>query len=237
MLDYEIWLDGVSNKDVGIRMQGAVDISAATPRIDTVEIPGRNGDLHFWDGSYENRTATVGAYVYRPDFVKSAFGAVNRWLFDSVTYRKLVTDDDRDHFIMARVTNSAEIAARIRRLAPFEIEFDCKPQRFLTIGEESVIINKNTTVENPTIFASKPLYKINGNGSGVLTIGAYTLNISSIDGYVHYDAETQMAYKGTVNKNSTVNAPNGLPFEGGEQPINFSGGITSVEIIPRWWEL
>jgi phage-related protein len=237
MVDYEIWLDGVSNKEAGIVMQGAVEISPAVPRVESVEIPGRNGDLHFWDGSYENRTATVGAYVYQPDFVKTAFSRVNQWLLSSVGYRKLATDDDAEHYMLARVVNSAEIAARIRRIAPFEIEFDCKPQRFLTIGDESIIINKNKTIENPTIFASKPLYKINGSGAGVLTIGSYSLSISSIDGYVHYDAETQTAYKGTVNKNSTINAPDGLPFEGGEQPINFSGGITSVEIIPRWWEL
>lgn len=237
MLDYEIWIDNVSNKDVGVRLQGAVEISSAVPRVESVEIPGRNGELHFWDGSFENRTATVGAYAYRPKFVKSSFGAINQWLLGSVSYRKLVTDDDPDHYMMVRVTNSAEIATRIRRIAPFEIEFDCKPQRFLTIGEESVIISKNTTIENPTIFASKPLCKINGSGAGVLTIGAYTLNISEIDGYLYYDAETQTAYKGTVNKNNTIYAPNGLLFEGGEQPINFSGGITSVEIIPRWWEL
>lgn len=237
MVDYEIWIDGVSNKEAGVVMQGAVEISPAVPRVETVEIPGRNGDLHFWDGSYENRTATVGAYVYQTDFVKTAFSRVNQWLLSSVGYRKLATDDDAEHYMLARVTNSAEIATRIRRLAPFEIEFDCKPQRFLTIGDESVTINKNKTIENPTIFASKPLYKINGSGAGVLTIGSHSLSISSIDGYLYYDAETQTAYKGSVNKNSTINAPDGLPFEGGAQAVNFTGGITSVEIIPRWWEL
>lgn len=237
MVDYEIWIDGVSNKEAGVVMQGAVEISPAVPRVETVEIPGRNGDLHFWDGSYENRTATVGAYVYQQDFVKTAFSRVNQWLLSSVGYRKLATDDDAEHYMLARVVNSAEIAARIRRIAPFEIEFDCKPQRFLTIGDESIIIDKNKTIDNPTIFASKPIYKINGSGAGNLFIGAYALYVSNIDGYVYYDAETQMAYKGSVNKNSTVNAPNGLPFEGGSQAVNFTGGITSVEIIPRWWEL
>lgn len=234
---YEIWLDGVSNEDVGIRMQGAVEIEAAVPRMQTIEVPGRNGDLHIWDGSYENRKATVAAYVYRPDFVKSAFGVVSGWLFGSMGYRRLVTDDDRDHYMVARVTNSAEIAARIRKVIPFEIEFDCMPQRFLNIGEESFTVSANMVVENPTIFASKPLYRINGSGVGVLTIGSYTAEFKDIDGYVYYDADTEIAYKGSINKNATVNAPKCLPFEGGEQPVNFSGGITSVEILPRWWEL
>jgi phage-related protein len=237
MVDYEIWIDGVSNKEAGVVMQGAVEISPAVPRVETVEIPGRNGDLHFWDGSYENRTATVGAYVYQPDFVKTAFSRVNQWLLSSVGYRKLATDDDAEHYMLARVVNSADIATRIRRLAPFEIEFDCKPQRFLIAGDDPIVVTSNKTIENPTIFASKPLYKINGSGSGVLTIGSHSLSISSIDGYVCYDAETQTAYKGTVNRNSAVSGSDGLPFEGGEQLVNFSGGITSVEIIPRWWEL
>lgn len=237
MLDYEIWLDGVSNKDVGVVLQGAVEISSAVPRIETVEVPGRNGDLHIWDGSYENRTATVGAYVYRKDDVKDAFGDVNQWLLGKIGYRRIETDDDIYHYMLGIVQNGAEISARLRKLAPFEIEFDCKPQRFLTSGENCVIIESNTTLENPTIYTAKPLYLIRGNGDGILNIGSYTAEFKGIEEYIYYDEEMQTAYKESLNKNSSVNAPKGLPFEGGEQIINFSGGITSIEIIPRWWEL
>ncbi len=237
MDNYKIWLDGISNEYAGVRLQGAVKISAPEPNVTTVSVPGRNGDLHYADGTYKNRTATVGAYVYCDDAVKSAFNRVYRWLFDSFGYRKLVTDDDRAHYMLARVKNGAEIDARIRKIAPFEIKFDCMPQRFLFAGDEPIEINANMTLENPTIFPSLPLYKVYGSGEGTLTVGAHTAIFSAIDGYIYYDAETQNAYKGTANHNANVYCPYALVFERGEQPINFAGGITNIEITPRWWEL
>ena len=237
MVNYNLCLDGVSNEDVGIRLQGSLAISAAVPKVQKISVPGRNGDLHYYDGSYENRPAQVGAYVYRPDFVKESFGEINQWLFGSFGYRVLETNDDPEHYMLAMVTNGATVEARIKKLAPFELVFDCNPRRFLNTGKGTILITKNISINNPTIFSAKPLYKINGTGNGTLTIGAHTASFTALDGYVYYDAETENAYKGTVNKNNTVNAPGGLPFDGGQQVINISGDITSVEIIPRWWEL
>lgn len=237
MDDYTLTFDGVSNEDVGIKLQGALSLSAAVPKVSTVVIPGRNGALHYYDGTFENRAASVGAYVYKPNFVKEMFGVVNNWLFGSFGYRVLETSDDPEHYMLARVKNGATVEARLQKLAPFTLSFDCMPQRFLNTGKGTIVINKNTSITNPTKYAALPLYKINGTGSGTLTIGAQTANFTALDGYVYYDAETENAYKGTVNKNNTVNAPGGLPFDGGQQIINISGGITSVEITPRWWEL
>lgn len=238
--DYEIWLDDVSNKDVGITLQGAVEISAATPRIETVEIPGRNGDLHFWDGSFENRTASVDAFVYSPDFVKHRFGEVNQWLLGNFGYRKLVTNDDREHFLMARVGNGADIVARMNKLAPFTINFDCRPERFLTIGEERIeVYNKGTIVRNPTAFTSKPLYKIYTRSSSTasVSVGANTLTFQpmTID-FVFYDAETRSMFD-SDGDNLNMYASGDLPFECGEQAVTFNDSVSTVEIIPRWWEL
>ena len=80
-----------------------------------------------------------------------------------------------------------------------------------------------------------PLIRVSGTGAGNLYIGKYTVVIKSIDDYVMLDSDTQNAYKGTINKNSTISAPEFPVLEPGESGINWSGGITSVEIIPRWW--
>jgi phage-related protein len=40
------------------------------------------------------------------------------------------------------------------------------------------------------------------------------------------------------NRNSTITLNNGFPkLVPGENNISFSGGITSVEVIPKWWTL
>lgn len=237
MADYTLSLDSVSCESVGIRLQGALDIAPAVPRLETVSVPGRNGDLHYYDGSYENRSAEVGAYVYAPEDVKTKFGKINEWLFGAFGYRRLETNDDSTHYMLARVANGATVEARINKIAPFRLEFDCKPQRFLRSGEQAFTVSTNGTYTNPTIFSARPLYKLTGTGNGSLTIGAYSADFMGIDGYLYYDAETENAYKGSTNQNAKVYAPSGLPFGGGDQIVNITGGITSVEILPRWWEL
>ena len=252
MVDYhllekhKIWLDDVSNQDIGLVLQGPFRLSAPVPKVTKISIPGRNGDLHYYDGSYENRVGEVGCYLYRDSDVKKAFGEVHNWLFSNLGYRRLETSDDADHFMLARPINGADMMPRINRLSPFDLSFDCKPQRFLKIGEEPVIFTKpadvsevTVTIENPTVFTSKPLYKLTGSGEGRFLIGVHGVMIVDMDGDIYFDAETESAYRGSENMNSKFmfTVSDSLEIQGGKQEITIGGGITQVEIIPRWWEL
>ncbi len=69
-------------------------------------------------------------------------------------------------------------------------------------------------------------------------IGRYEIQLSRINEYVTLDSELQDAFKGSENKNADVTLPDGYPkLPPGATSITFSGGITSVEITPRWWTL
>lgn len=83
-----------------------------------------------------------------------------------------------------------------------------------------------------------PTIIVKGSGKGVLQIGKYTVTISDINSLVTIDCELQDAYNGTANRNSTITLSNGFPkLVSGTNSIAFSGGITSVEVIPKWWTL
>ena len=56
-------------------------------------------------------------------------------------------------------------------------------------------------------------------------------------GAVVLDSDTQNAYLGAVNLNSTISAPEFPTLPAGESAVRWTGGITGVEIIPRWWTL
>ena len=68
-------------------------------------------------------------------------------------------------------------------------------------------------------------------------MGEYTVQIKALDGYVILDSDSQNAYKGTLNKNGTIYAPQFPVLERGKNFISWDGGITSVEITPRWWTI
>jgi phage-related protein len=152
-------------------------------------------------------------------------------------YRRLETSDDPNHYWMARVENSPQIAMRLRTLAPFEVGFDCKPQRFLKSGENAVSFSRNGRIENVYGQNARPLITVYGNGNGSLTIGKYTVSIESIGGSIYLDSETQNAYNNYENQNANINAPEFPVIEPGDNVVSFQGGITSVEIVPRWWEV
>ena len=236
MLDETFFLDGIDAKTIGINLQSPVSFSDAVPVFEAQTISGRNGDLVHYTGSYENRSGVASCFCLQEN-VEKAISDAGRFLMGKFGYRRLETSDDPDHFWMARVENSPQIAMRLRTLAPFEIGFDCKPQRFLKSGESAISFASSGTIENPYGQTAKPLVTIYGQGDGVFTIGEYSVSIKGLDGVLYLDSETQNAYNDDGNQNNKINAPVFPMIESGENVVGFTGGITSVEIVPRWWEV
>ena len=166
--------------------------------------------------------------------MKENLGEITAWLFgNSRGYKKLMTSDDLDHYFLARVKNAAEVADRIRRLLPFNIEFDCKPLKYDILGENAVIFTGEGNLYNKYFEPSRPIITVYGSGQGNVYIGNQNIAISNVDEYVTIDAEMQDAFKGLQNKNATVNTAD-IVLLPGNNAISFSGGVTSVEIKPRW---
>lgn len=236
MVDETFYIDGIDAKTVGINLQNPIQFTQAVPKYSTQSIPGRNGDLIFETDSYENRTGTAKCFCLQEN-VELAISASGRFLMGKPGYRRLETSDDPDHFWMARVKNSPAIDQRLRMIAPFQIKFDCKPQRFLKSGEDSVEFTKQGALYNEFWQTALPLITVYGTGSGWLTIGDFTVDVKSIDGMLFLDSDTQNAYNDDGNQNANINAPNFPKLKGGENVISFGGDVERIEIIPRWWEL
>jgi phage-related protein len=152
-------------------------------------------------------------------------------------YRRLETSDDPDHFWLARVENSPRIEQRLRTLAPFEIGFDCKPQRFLKSGEQKITMTSSGTILNQYGGTALPLVVVYGQGTGTLTVNDCVVNVKFLDNDIWLDCDTQNAYNNEGNQNAYIDAPTFPTFPSGEIKIAFSGDIDSIDIIPRWWEL
>ena len=139
MLNETFYLDGIDAQSAGIQLQASIKFSEAVPVVEAQTIPGRNGDLIWETGSYENRSGSASCFCLQKD-VEKAISSAGRFLMGKKGYRRLETSDDPDHYWMSRVENSPQIAMRLRTLAPFDIGFDCKPQRFVKAGENAVVV-------------------------------------------------------------------------------------------------
>ena len=60
---------------------------------------------------------------------------------------------------------------------------------------------------------------------------------NDIDEYLEIDSELMNCFKGTELKNGSVSGDGFPELSKGDNVLSFSGGITRVEIVPRWVSL
>lgn len=235
MLTEYFVFDGVRSTDAGIQLQSPLSLSGAVPNVKKTTVAGRNGELIRFDGSYENRTISAECFCLQ-NGANAAIMAINKWLVSQNKYRKFEYTEWPDHYMMARVVAAPNADVRVRLLAPFSLEFDCKPQRFMKTGEQAIRLESPGNLYNYGLSAL-PFIRVYGTAGGNLTICGKTVQINSINEYLDFDCDVQNAYKGDENMNSTIYAPEFPTLDPGVDPISWDGGITAIEITPRWWTL
>ena len=199
-------------------------------------IPGRNGDIIQDNGCYKNveRTYEVSFDALNEDFATYA-NAVSAWLHSTTGYARLEDSYEPNYYRMATYQESNILENLYNQAGTATIVFECKPQRFLKTGDNTITIQNSLTIMNPTGFEAYPLFKVTGT-SGVLTVNGNSITFSSIDDFVMLDCELQDAYKETTNKNSTVSGTFPV-LKPGSNTISWTGNISSVVITPRWWTI
>ena len=199
-------------------------------------IPGRNGDIIQDNGCYKNveRTYEVSFAVPNEDFATYA-NAVSAWLHSTTGYARLEDSYEPNYYRMATYQESNIFENLYNKAGTATIVFECKPQRFLKTGDNTITIQNSLTIMNPTGFEAYPLFKVTGT-SGVLTVNGNSITFSSIDDFVMLDCELQDAYKENINKNSTISGTFPV-LKPGSNTIRWTGGISSVTMKPRWWTI
>ena len=199
-------------------------------------IPGRNGDIIQDNGCYKNveRTYEVSFDAPNEDFATYA-NAVSAWLHSTTGYARLEDSYEPNYYRMAIYQESNIFENLYNQAGTATIVFECKPQRFLKTGDNTITIKNGLTIMNPTGFEAYPLFKVTGT-SGVLTVNGNSIAISSLDGFVMLDCELQDAYKENINKNSTISGTFPV-LKPGSNTIRWTGGISSVTMKPRWWTI
>lgn len=163
--DYFVYDDIVSS-DHNVYASGEATFDAPEKEYDTYEIPGRSGDLQIFRGRYKNVKVEYPCVYEKAfqDFVKDITELRNALLACN-GYRKLYDSHNPDEYRMAIYRGGLDINPTDRRNATtFNIEFDCKPQRYLTSGDVPITVASGDHIINPTLFSSSPLLAVQGYG-------------------------------------------------------------------------
>ena len=230
---------GKNSLELGVCIEKCPSFAAAPRNVEKLQVPGRNGALVLDTGTYANTTQSYEIWFKNPN--KNATQAardVAFWLLSSRGYMRLEDSYDPDIYRMAVFSGPLDVQNWMLMRGRTILEFECKPQRYLKSGEHAVKITQGGQKLQNQWMPALPLIRLNGSGTGRLLVGDSTIDIMGMTGGVTIDSTTQNAYNGTVNLNNSIKVTGGFPvLSHGETAVAFSGGITSAEIIPRWWTL
>lgn len=226
--------DGVSLKDFGVYINGNQTYDAPERSRDIVNVPGRNGALMIDNGRYENIDVVYHSFIIR-DFSVNVEGLRNL-LLSRIGYVRIEDTYHPEEYRLGIYKGNfqAEVVEMLDA-GQFDLTFDCKPQRFLKSGEERYEFTADGQLYNNTMQEAKPLLRVYGTGQ--FTVGTGTMTISSADSYTDIDCDLMDAFKGTTNCNGNVSGTFPTLKPGANQVDLPASGITSIEIIPRWWVL
>lgn len=218
-------------------------------------VPGRDGDVLVDNGSYNNVTRTYNLAIGDEDidYARLAY-ELSDWLHSANGYAKLTDSYDPEHYCMAAFVDEGSIVNILQHAGRISVSFNCKPQRYLISGDDKITLSTSgSSIFNPTMFGSKPLIKITGSGTFsndfVMLNSDQIININGTTGPIYVDSELMDCYsinnptpttRVVVNKNGYISFGSNNKFpviEKGLTNFVWTSGITSVEVIPRWWTI
>lgn len=233
---------GIRSLDMGLRIEKKDVFSAPEYDVEFKSIPGRNGDLILPNGRFPNGQITYSVFLPAKTLQELAdkVTAIKAWLYTEQEQYHILSDSyDTKYYRKAVFAAKLDIEDELNRIGIFTVSFSCHPFRYNVTGRDVISCSTSgETVENPNAFACKPYFKVFGQGSGTMTIQSANKNatwtIAGIDEYTEIDSEQMNCFKDTELKNDTVTG-DGFPLlYSGDNTIVFDGGITGIEIIPRW---
>lgn len=238
--------DGENSLDSGIYITGEAVFNSPTRAVDMITVPGRNGAIVLDQGRFDNITVTYPAGCFADDMSDFAekIAAFRNVLASRTSYKRLTDSYNPNEFRLGVFTAGLEVSpSRYNSAGEFEIQFDCKPQRWLTSGEVAQTFTQSGTITNPTLFDAKPLLVVTGYGD--IGIGDDTLTIegTSSSQIIYIDCDTQEAWSmsgsAMIPKNDYIrNAGESFPvLSAGANGISLGTGISRIVVTPRWWRL
>lgn len=228
--------NGKSSSDFGIRIAYRPSREIAEKDYEIVHVPGRNGDIAFFNGSYKNVTRTYNvSFPVTSSFTDQA-NEITSWLSSANGYVRLEDSYEPDYYRMAIFKDATQIYSALDTAGQMDISFECKPQRFLKSGDNRIgIYTSGVVITNPTNYPSSPLINITG-GNGTISFGGKNIIVGTSSSNMIIDCELEDAYINSINLNNKISTPDGYPkLKPGANTIQFTGSIHNISITPRWW--
>lgn len=201
-------------------------------KVSSEEIMGRSGTVTITEGEdvFKSISLTIDCFILEGT---SARDQIVDWMRGS-GYLILGNDPTKRYY--GRLSNQIDISQIVRgdNAVAISFIFSCQPYRY-EADPQDIVLSVPSTIENPSYLASDPIIKISGVGNVSISIGDYSVSVSSLSGTVTLDCDAKQAYSSTSGPVISLGDDGEWPkLVSGSNYITWSGGISSVTISPNW---
>jgi len=228
---YTVIYNGIDCRNIGLKVVKRPDIPIPARRITSVTIPGRSGDLHIDDGTYEPIEITIKFnFLTHPDDWGSILRQVREWLRGEKDKRFFLGDDGCYYYKVeyTQVEDGAE--RQVKQLGVLDVVFVCDPYQYETVGDRAIPLPCRLHNSGET---SRPQYKITGEGMCTLTINGKSVT-ANVGQELTIDTDLMIAYRaGDVQNTALLGDFEDLYLTPGQNILEITDGF-SVTVTPRW---
>lgn len=233
-----IWA-GTSSEDVGMVIQHYPKVIIPARKREVQAVPGRNGDIIIEFDTFENYEQQYDCFLDAKELggLEAVIPRVSDWLLGNRGYQRLEDSYFPDVYRMAYVVNSTEFTSHFNEYGWGTLTFNCAPEKYFKMGEEEIVLSRSQKIVNPSSFPAKPLITITLNGyAGTVYANDLPLNISAgLTGDLVVDAKQHTVFNGETNESSMIQGQYEKLYLEKETTFYWTGGVTGVKIVPRWW--
>lgn len=207
-------------RDLGIIVESIPKISKAKKRIETIEVPGRNGFISIDEGTYEPFSVSVECHAKED----ANFDEISLFLDG---YGSLSFDNKR---VYTAIINNAIPFEKVLMFKKFIVQFLVNPIcEDITATIYNVSSNNSALEINDTCYDIEPKLTINCSGDLSITINNKTFYLDGTNGTYILDCKNKLITKDDLNV-SNIMIGDFPKLQKGINQISYLGSIESFLI-------
>jgi predicted phage tail component-like protein len=218
--------------DFGIIIAKRPALPSPKRRVSYIDIPGRDSNLRYDEGTYEDITIAVECSV-KGSNVLDQLDNIKAWLF-SAGESDLTFNFQNDKRYIAQVVNTIDFKQIFKYTSQFPIVFNCRPFKYAVQNDIFTISQSGTSIINPGTLRSEPVISVYGSGKINLKINETTIDLNDIVGKIILNSVIQDAYNDVGdNLNGKMNGE--FIYLGlGSTKFEWIGSVSKIEVLPNW---
>lgn len=218
----------VDSADYGIYINGDAVYNSPERQVEMITVPGRDGLVALDMGRFENIEIVYpcGTFATTQEEFAEQLSAFRNAIMSLRGYQRLEDTYHPEEFRKAVFMSAIEVEpVSYNRAGEFELTFNCKPQRWLSVGDLPIPVDSGDVLENPSPFASSPLLEIEGHGD--VNFNGYTVTVGDL-----YLGNVQLL--GQASTNQEYENPYGVPYALNNGLFNVGDTVTVKPVTFRF---